>query len=81
MVMMLAHPKEGHDLRVQVIQDLDVGRGLVEEHLSAPGERFHVCVMSREEPNDHRRESTLATDVRQRTDHEGGGLSASSHSA
>jgi len=67
--MQLADPKEVDDLSVQVIQHLNHGRLLMEEHLRASGERFDIRRVLRKERDGPFGKRAFSTNVRKRSDH------------
>jgi hypothetical protein len=62
-MMVLAYSEEIHDLAVQIVQYLDGGRFLVEEHLSTAGECLDICLVRRKYLNDPLCETVLPTYV------------------
>src|ERR1039458_2053065 len=67
--MLLAYAEEIYHLAVEIVQDLNLGWLLLEEHLCAARKRFDVCRVFRKDIDDLLRKRALASDVGQWTSH------------
>src|SRR5664280_1470640 len=69
LIMLTANAEEIHDLSVEVIQHLDLGRLLVKEHLSASRERFDIRRVFRKERNHPLGQCPFSANVREWSNH------------
>jgi hypothetical protein len=60
------HPPERDDIAVEIVDRLQPGRPLRQQHGEAAGERLDVVLVRRQQHGDPRGERLLATEVRQR---------------
>src|SRR5437763_987864 len=69
LVVPLANPKEVHDVEIEVVQYLNVGRQFVKKDLRAAGKRFDIGYVLGQHGNDFCGKTVLAADVGNWTQH------------
>src|SRR5690606_8315538 len=71
----LHHSEEVGDFPIQVVKDLDLGSGLMKEHLGSTSERLNVGGVFRDQRQKAPGDAAFAADIGERADYTGGHLS------